>query len=418
MTSRRPTAFISYSWDSEPHKEWVKGLAEALRRRGVDITLDRWHLQPGDQLTRFMESAVRENDFILIVCTPGYRSRSDQRKGGVGYEGDIMTAEVYASANHRKFVPLLRQGEWRDAAPSWVSGKMYLDFCGEPYPASSFDLLLKTLYGTLDAAPPLGPAPDFNTAQADSDIVSESETGGLAESFDGCYRRARENLGALGARHYRRADLLSVTTLDIPVARLWQAASDAQGATAGAQASRCWPLVFHFFGQETKRNIYPWGFTAEFAQSADRGGSNYEYVAANESGSLRILETEGIQLPGNATFYYDRAIGTAVDALEFAARFFRNIGLGEANEISIRLEWGGLNGQHIGAERARMIGYEQCISQTDVVASEVRFSLADSANDMPARIETLLSKVFNQFGMFHPKAEIYERVIQAWKSGE
>lgn len=165
-----PKIFISYSWDSESHKQWVASLASRLRTEGgLDVTLDRWHVQPGDQLTRFMESAVRENDYVLIVCTPGYRRRSDQRTGGVGYEGDIMTAEVYASANHRKFVPLLREGEWRDAAPSWVSGKCWLDFRGDPYPEHSYDRLIGTLHGELDAAPPIGPRPQFATDRRSSE---------------------------------------------------------------------------------------------------------------------------------------------------------------------------------------------------------------------------------------------------------
>jgi SEFIR domain len=31
-----PTAFISYSWDDEAHKEWVRHLATQLRADGVE----------------------------------------------------------------------------------------------------------------------------------------------------------------------------------------------------------------------------------------------------------------------------------------------------------------------------------------------------------------------------------------------
>ena len=37
-----PTAFITYSWDDEDHKAWVKGLAERLRAGGVNVLLDIW----------------------------------------------------------------------------------------------------------------------------------------------------------------------------------------------------------------------------------------------------------------------------------------------------------------------------------------------------------------------------------------
>ncbi len=122
-----PRAFVSYSWDDDSHKDWVANLAAALRGDGVDVTLDQWHAVPGDQLPAFMENKIRENDYVLIICTPDYRSKSDQRRGGVGYEGDIMTAEVHSKSNHRKFIPILARGTWEDSAPSWLKGKYHVD---------------------------------------------------------------------------------------------------------------------------------------------------------------------------------------------------------------------------------------------------------------------------------------------------
>src|SRR5262249_33922952 len=132
-TPGAPTAFISYSWDSEEHKAWVRDLAARLRGDGVALTLDRWELKPGDQLPHFMETSVRENDVVLIVLTPHYKLKSDGRKGGVGYEGDIMTGEVFSGKDPRKFIPLLRSGSWEDSSPTWLAGKYGVDLRGEPY---------------------------------------------------------------------------------------------------------------------------------------------------------------------------------------------------------------------------------------------------------------------------------------------
>src|SRR5712691_3087186 len=151
-----PSVFISYSWDDDAHKEWVRTLAERLRADGVDVTLDRWATVPGDQLPAFMERAIRENQFIVIICTPRYKSRSDAREGGVGYEGDIMTAEVMTSQNHRKFVPVLRSGAWSQAAPSWLLGKYRINLTGEPYSERDYEDLVRTLLGIREAAPPIG----------------------------------------------------------------------------------------------------------------------------------------------------------------------------------------------------------------------------------------------------------------------
>ena len=161
-------AFVSYSWDSEEHKSWVADLATRLRSDGVDAVLDQWAAVPGDQLPQFMEREIRENDFVLIVCTPNYRLKSDERTGGVGYEGDIMTAEVHVSKNHRKFIPILAVGEWRDSAPSWLKGKYYIDMAQESRFESGYADLLATLKSTRQGPPPLGATSDWGRRALES----------------------------------------------------------------------------------------------------------------------------------------------------------------------------------------------------------------------------------------------------------
>jgi hypothetical protein len=150
------SVFISYSWDDEANREWVRKLAERLRADGVDVSIDRWAAVPGDQLPAFMERAIRENQFVVIICTPRYKRRSDAREGGVGYEGDIMTAEVLTSQNHRKFIPVLRSGDWKQAAPSWLAGKYYINLSGDPYSNRDYEDLVRTLLGIRETAPPIG----------------------------------------------------------------------------------------------------------------------------------------------------------------------------------------------------------------------------------------------------------------------
>ena len=156
-----PTAFITYSWDDEDHKAWVKGLAERLRAGGVNVLLDIWGVAPGGQLPEFMERAVSDSDFVLVICTPGYRDRSDGRCGGVGYEGHIITSEIAARGNHEKFIPILRYGTWgdgepTDAAAAWIRGKLNIDLSGDPYPEARYKELVETLLGVREAPPPIG----------------------------------------------------------------------------------------------------------------------------------------------------------------------------------------------------------------------------------------------------------------------
>ena len=156
-----PTAFISYSWDSKEHKAWVKDLATKLRAHGVDVILDVWAVYPNIQLPAFMEQAISDSDFVLVICTPGYKERSDERRGGVGYEGHIITSEIFNRGNHEKFIPIRRCGTWgdgerTDAAATWIRGGYYIDLFGDPYSADKYTELVLTLFGQRETAPPLG----------------------------------------------------------------------------------------------------------------------------------------------------------------------------------------------------------------------------------------------------------------------
>jgi hypothetical protein len=179
-----PKVFVSYSWDEEQHKAWVRSFASKLRSEGIDVILDQWQVQPGDQLPAFMEQSVRESDFVLIVCTPRYKEKSEGRLGGVAYEGDIIQGEVFAKANHRKFIPILRTGIWTEAAPSSLLGKAYIDLRDGVNHAESHANLLRTLHGVSLKAPPVGQKPelalDLGKPIGTLTIVDDSMTYGVS----------------------------------------------------------------------------------------------------------------------------------------------------------------------------------------------------------------------------------------------
>lgn len=170
-----PTAFISYAWENSDLKKWVIELATKLRKEGVDVKLDQWELEPGDQMPHFMEKSVKENNYVLIICTQSYKIKSEQRKGGVGYEGDIMTGEVLKSSNHRKFIPILKTGNKENAIPSWLSGKYFIDLTNEEEFQKKYSDLITTLFNAREKAPVLGkPKYKFNDNEHET-INNESQ---------------------------------------------------------------------------------------------------------------------------------------------------------------------------------------------------------------------------------------------------
>jgi hypothetical protein len=111
--------FVPYSWDSAQHKAWVLALATRLRAGGgIDVILDQWHLELGARSPEFMERAVRESVCVLVICTDDYKGRFDNRTGGAGYEGHIITGEIINEVGKNKFIPILRQGDWKSAVLS------------------------------------------------------------------------------------------------------------------------------------------------------------------------------------------------------------------------------------------------------------------------------------------------------------
>ena len=163
-----PTAFVSYSWDSDAHKVWVRQFAERLLSQGVKVILDQWELTAGGDRTHFMESNIIASDFVLIVCTPVYATKANKRDGGVGYEAMIITSQLAQRILQDKFIPVLRLGNFDDSAvPIWLQAKIGVDLRGDPYDQKQYDILLKALHKANEVAPPIGPKPVFAPHRAE-----------------------------------------------------------------------------------------------------------------------------------------------------------------------------------------------------------------------------------------------------------
>ncbi len=116
MTVQLPLSiFISYSHDSDEHRERVLGLSERLRADGIETILDRYveSGSPPDGWPRWMQDALDKATHVVCVCTETYHRRFLGRevpgKGkGVDWEGALMTQSLYeARSVSTKFIPVL-----------------------------------------------------------------------------------------------------------------------------------------------------------------------------------------------------------------------------------------------------------------------------------------------------------------------
>ncbi len=172
MTIKIPKVFISYSWDNEDHKEWVRNLADKLRENGVDVDLDQYDLSPGDRLPKFMEEKITNSDFVLIVCTENYKIKADNRKSGVGYEGHIISSELFSKNNDKKFIPIVKNNFSSDILPVFLSGKLGIPLLEDiDTDENSFNDLLATLFQVqVKKKPKLGDVPNFISKSAPKEI--------------------------------------------------------------------------------------------------------------------------------------------------------------------------------------------------------------------------------------------------------
>ncbi len=84
-----------------------------LRNSGIDAILDQWELQPGDDLTHFMEQNLAAADRVLMICTDKYVEKANSGVGGVGYEKMIVTSDLLKSIDSNKVIPIIRQAGTR-----------------------------------------------------------------------------------------------------------------------------------------------------------------------------------------------------------------------------------------------------------------------------------------------------------------
>lgn len=123
--SPKKKVFISYCWEDDEHKRWVHKLAEDLKSY-FDVKIDVE--QPiGTELNKFMESMINSSDKVLIIVTPEYKDRADDRLKGVGYETTLITNKLISNQNEIKFIPIIRKGSKEESYPSYLGNRKGLD---------------------------------------------------------------------------------------------------------------------------------------------------------------------------------------------------------------------------------------------------------------------------------------------------
>ncbi len=160
-----PKVFISYSWSSSEHMEFVLKIATELRESGVEAILDKWRLRIGDESTKFMESMVTDPTIskVIMICDKAYQERADNREGGVGIESQIITSKIYEQEDENKFAAIITENDenGKPYVPAFYTSRIYIDFVDAEY-SEKFEELLRWIYGKPQyKEPELGTPPAY-----------------------------------------------------------------------------------------------------------------------------------------------------------------------------------------------------------------------------------------------------------------
>ena len=160
-----PVVFVSYSWDSQEHQEWVLRLSADLREKYRVYTLLDKYNRGGQELTEFMRNGLKRAHRVLIIGTPEYKKKIDRTSGGAKFEDQVITIELYHEMDTHKFIPVLREGSFSESFSKLIETRVGYDMSNDAQYDQKLQELAADIWGCpMNIAPALGPKPNFTPA--------------------------------------------------------------------------------------------------------------------------------------------------------------------------------------------------------------------------------------------------------------
>lgn len=143
MHTKRETIFVSYSWDSQEHQEWIAYLVRRLRNEGYDATYDQYITSQNTiNLNRMMVEHIKNDDVVIVVVTENYAKKADEFTGGVGFESELLLSVI--NENRDKVIVVTKQPDINSKkVPFYLNGYHYIDFSNDDFEASLDELIYR-----------------------------------------------------------------------------------------------------------------------------------------------------------------------------------------------------------------------------------------------------------------------------------
>jgi hypothetical protein len=428
-----PKVFISYSHDSQQHKDWVLRLASELRTNGIDAKLDQWDLSPGQDIAAFMARGIRTADRVLLICTGPYVSKAEAGTGGVGYERLIATAEVVGSIDTIKFIPIVRNNASARKVPDFLGARMYIDFSDNAqYPAKLEELMREIHQAPAVVRPPLGDNPFRGEVIESAEPVRVAGPSGATaagvpilngEWFQAQHSTATAGLTKLnigvGAMEVRFGLHNGLNKSQI---ELLSAVRASQILTFG------WPIAVLLENRpECRPRPFGDGIRAELAFPGARTlaelgfagvRTSYDYWAVRKNGDFYLLQSFFEDSRERNALFFNTRIVRVTEALMFAGKLYTALGAAADAKISARFTHNGLAGRTLKSASTNRWLSDDRKSHDQLSETEAVIVLGDIRSALVDEVRRVCAPMFMLFDFQEFAPEVYEDIVRRFEKGE
>jgi hypothetical protein len=413
-----PKVFISYSHDSSEHYKWVRELATAIRKQGVDATLDQWDLKPGQDLAGFMHEGIANADRVIMVCSENYVTKAEAGVGGVGYERLIVTSEVSANIDTKKFVPIIRNNFSSKKIPNFLGSRFYIDFIDDEAYDSSLEMLVRDLHGVYKHEKPELGVLDFTAFSNDvvTPQVGIRELQSLdADWFNAQAERADKGLAVIGFDGSMEVRAVPDHSPSATQHKLLSAVEASEIRTFG------WPIgiTLHNLKGASPRPTAD-GVRAEVAiplSDSRTGKPSYDYWAIAEDGKfytqINLFEDDR----GKGLLFFNTRIIRVAEAIMFLVGVYSHLGLPTETRVRLRVKHKGLNGRTLQAAGPNR-NFRGRVTEESLSSTEVDFQLFTVDEELPRIVQRICAPMFVLFEFMEFSDAIYDDIVRRFQKGE
>ena len=184
MVNKPVRVLVSYSHDSDHHKNRVLSLCCKLIQDGVDAEVDQFTESPVEGWPRWMARKLKEVDFVLTVITESYGERFEGRgprnKGlGSDFEGKLITQLLYNDKSlNSRVIPICFGAKDRQHTPVILQSATTYDVTDSGQYTRLYSILTSQ---PLLEKPALGPVKKLVSRQIESHQFTDSEATAVAD---------------------------------------------------------------------------------------------------------------------------------------------------------------------------------------------------------------------------------------------